>query len=287
MIIIADSGSTKTDWCVVGDDGSRATIATRGLNPFHLAEGEMERVVRTEVLPKTGCKEPPSIFFYGSGCRKEVCPKVRQALAAVFPGAETIEVQGDLLGAARALCGDEEGLACILGTGSNSCLYDGRHIVANTPPLGYILGDEGGGAYIGKTFLNAMYKGALPTEIREAFEQEVGLDLATIIRKVYTEPQAARFLASLSRHIAHYIYNACVKELVTRCFVDFFRHNLQPYHRRDLPVGFVGSIAHHYEPLLQEAAAREGYTVGRILRSPMEGLIEYHKANQAPPAQRG
>lgn len=276
MTIIADSGSTKTDWCVVGEAGSPSVTHTQGLNPFHLAEGEMERVVRTEVLPRLGGVSPRHIFFYGSGCREEVCPKVRQTLADVFPEAETIEVHGDLLGAARALCGDSEGLACILGTGSNSCLYDGRAIKANTPPLGYILGDEGGGAHIGKAFLNALYKGMLGKELEEAFAHDTGLDLPAVIRKVYTEPQPGRFLASLTRHITHYIYIARVRELVTECFAEFFRRNLAPYRRPDLPVGFVGSIAHYFEPLLREAAVREGYSVGKILRSPMDGLVEYH-----------
>lgn len=277
MTIIADSGSTKTDWCMTDGQTEPTVVATQGLNPFHLAEGEMERVVRTEVLPRLGGARVNSIFFYGSGCREEVCPKVRQTLAGVFTEAETIEVAGDLLGAARALCGHNEGMACILGTGSNSCLYDGRAITANTPPLGYILGDEGGGACLGKTFLNALYKGKLGSDIAKAFAHDTGLDMATVIRKVYTEPQANRFLASLSKHITHYIYNARVRALVVDCFAEFFRRNLEPYHRQDLPVGFVGSIAHHYEPFLREAAAREGYTVGQILKSPMDGLIEYHE----------
>lgn len=275
MFLIADSGSTKTDWCVVDNGKIRQRIATQGINPFHQSDSEISRIVGEELVPQIeGTVD--SVFFYGSGCREELCPNVAQALANHFPAAVCISVANDLLGAARAVCGDKEGIACILGTGANSCLYDGRRIVANTPPLGYILGDEGSGAVLGRLFLNALYKGALSKELKEEFENETGLTMASIIGKVYREPLANRFLASLSPFIGRHTNNDGVRALVVDNFRQFFRRNVAAYNRLDLPVGFVGSIASHYRDLLAEAAVSEGFTIGDIVASPIDTLAAYH-----------
>lgn len=275
--LIADSGSTKTDWALTGGGEPTRYASTRGLNPFHCSMEEIGRTLRDDLRPQLGGEEPQVIAFYGSGCRREMEEPMAKVMGEVFPKAETCHVASDILGAALALFGKSEGVACILGTGSNSCLYDGQHIVANTPALGYILGDEGGGAALGKAFVKAVYRGTLPASVRTAFEQRSHLTQADIIRKVYREPEANRFLASLSQYILPLTQTEPeVRAIVTGCFRRFLHENVAPYGRRDLPVGFVGSIAYYYQDLLREAVEAEGMRMGRILRSPIEGLTEWY-----------
>ena len=199
---------------------------------------------------------------------------MRRLLSLVFPSA-AVEAHGDLLGAARAVCGHSEGIACILGTGANSCLYDGCRIVGNTPPLGYILGDEGSGAVLGARFLNALYKGFLPASLLADFESELSMSMGDVIARVYRAPLANRFLASLSPYVSRYMDVPEVVRLVVDNFRDFFRRNVVHYRRTDLPVGFVGSIAYHYEQQLREAADAEGFMVGVVMKSPMDGLLRF------------
>ena len=271
MKLIADSGSTKTDWVLVDGRTIVERFQTQGINPFHQAEDDILVILHTELLPKLH-SHPSSIAFYGSGVRTELEPVVEHLLRSVFPTADKIEAHGDLLGAARALFGSEQGIACILGTGANSCLYDGKEIVRNTPPLGYILGDEGSGAVLGIRFLNALYKGFIDECLVTDFQRATGLTISDVIAHVYRQPMANRFLASLSPFISTHLDNPQIRMLVVDNFRDFFRRNIVQYGRVDLPVGFVGSIAWHYQSLLCEAAEVEGYTVGRILQSPIDNL---------------
>ena len=187
-ILIADSGSTKTDWiCLTGDDEStQIEVQTVGLNPFHVSDNEIRGVLTHDVLPQLGDSNVEAVYFYGSGVRPEVEGRVEGLLRESFPDAQTVQAHSDLLGACRALCGDEAGIACILGTGANSCVYDGKKIVHNTPALGYILGDEGSGAVLGKHLLHDLYTGVLPHNLRLTFEKEMGLELSEIINKVPT-----------------------------------------------------------------------------------------------------
>jgi N-acetylglucosamine kinase-like BadF-type ATPase len=182
------------------------------------------------------------------------------------------------MAAARALCGRDEGIACILGTGANSALYDGERIVQNTPALGYILGDEGSGAVLGRSFMNAIFKNPDFADIREEYLAEQQLTMADIIQRVYREPMANRFLASTSLYIGRHLDNPLLEELVVDNLRQFFRRNLAPYQRPDLPVHFFGSRAQHYRNQLLQAAAAEGYVVGRVMKSPLEGLVAYHSA---------
>ena len=175
-------------------------------------------------------------------------------------------------GGARAF-GCDEGIACILGTGANSCVYDGNEITANVPPLGYILGDEGSGAVLGRMFINALFKCGLSAELRDEFLCETGLTLADIINKVYREPMANRFLASTSLFIHNHLDNNDLRTLVVDNFKAFFRRNVSLYGRRDLPVGAVGSIAFYYKTELLEAARSEGFEVVKVIKSPMDGLV--------------
>lgn len=275
MRLISDSGSTKTDWALVTQD-SVTTVSTQGLNPYQWTRKGMVNVLREELLPQLETNEVDSVHFYGSGVTSEMRSVVEEVLREVFPALQTVEVESDLLGAARALCGHNEGIACILGTGSNSCLYDGRQIVQNTPTLGFILGDEGGGAALGRLFLNAFLRGQLSNKISDDFKAEIGLSMSEIIDRVYRQPFPNRFLASLSKFIHSHLSDEAVHQLVTNNFRAFFTQHLSPYQRPDLPVSFVGSIAYYYEAQLREAASDSGFTVGTIIKSPIDAIIAYH-----------
>ena len=302
MILIADSGSTKTDWTLINSNHPGhwdvvATFHTQGINPVHQSPDVIRYIIGHELMSQLSTfprstlvhsrvLESPllsqlDIFFYGSGCTPAHTPRMKQMLSEVFTH-QRIEVHSDLMAAARALCGHQPGVACILGTGSNSCLYDGTGIVANTPALGYILGDEGSGSVLGRQFLNALYKGRLPEQLKTAFEQETKLTQATVIQKVYREPLANRFLASLSLFISKHTDEPLLRNLVIDNFRDFLRNNVAPYRKHrifsddSMSVNFVGSMAEHYESELREAAQSEGFTVGKVMKSPMEGLVAYH-----------
>lgn len=277
MILIADSGSTKTDWVLIGNDGQVVgEVTTAGMNPFHQTNEELVSILKGMSLTNVYEEEKISLFFYGSGCTPEQIPRLRELLSQNLPNIWVCDVYSDLMGAAHALCGHQEGIACILGTGANSCLYDGKQIIQNTPALGYILGDEGSGAVLGRKFINALYKGRLPQGLREAFEQKTGLTMSAVIQRVYREPQANRFLASLSLFIGMHLDVLEVRQLVVGNFREFLRHNVKPYGRPELPIGFVGSMAYHYESELREAAQLEGFVVGTVVKSPMSGLIRFH-----------
>lgn len=278
MILIADCGSTKTDWCFTEGGETVRRVFTGGMNAVLLTEDEIRQKIADELLPQTEGLMPDVVYFYGAGClAPEICGNVARAIAQNFPSAKTIEVYTDLLAAARALCGRQPGIACIMGTGSNSCYYDGEKICDNVSPLGYILGDEGSGAVLGKLLVGDVLKRQLPEALCEKFLTQYGLDRLSIITRVYKEPAANRFLASLSPFLLENISEPAVRNLVLTSFKAFFRRNVLNYKAAAaLPVSFVGSIAWHYRPLLEDAAAACGLSVGTILKSPMEGLVAYH-----------
>lgn len=278
-ILIADSGSTKTDWVCLqpGSDTPQIEVHTVGLNPFHVSDNEIRSVFQHDLLPQLGDTPIDAVYFYGSGVRPEVEGRVEGLIKEAFPSAQTVQAHSDLLGACRALCGHSEGIACILGTGANSCVYDGTKILHNTPALGYILGDEGSGAVLGKHLLHDLYTGVLPLTMRHTFERESGMKLSEIINKVYREPQANRFLASLSEFIHRHLDDEGIRQLVYNTFSDFANYHLSRYGRKDLSVSFVGSIAWHYQEQLSLILQMQGYQVGTIMQSPLQGLIAYHQ----------
>ena len=293
MFLIADSGSTKTDWAIVTGASQPVVLNTQGINPVHQSREEIVRILREEFVSLMASNPevqklrssailtpqfPLAVYFYGSGIRPEMESLMMVLLRETFPQAQTIEAHSDLLGAARALCGRNEGIASILGTGANSCLYDGKDIVEHTPALGYILGDEGSGAVLGKRFIHDLYGGLLSDNIRVLFEKETKLNLAEIIKRVYRQPLANRFLASLSEFITNHLDEPEIRNVVIQNLVDFLRYHINPYHRQDLPVSFVGSIAWHYQDELREAADRLNYKLGTVLKTPLAGLIRYHQA---------
>ena len=278
MRLIADSGSTKTDWVLTIEKGVERRFHTQGINPFHQSEESILTILREELvtqLPALDAEEL-SIAFYGSGVRPELEPVMERLLRTALPTATAVEAHSDLLGAARAVCGHREGIACILGTGANSCLYDGLRIVSNTPPLGYILGDEGSGAVLGIRFLNALYKGFLPATVVNDFQEDMKLSMADVIERVYRQPMANRFLASLAPFVKSHADVPQVKELVVDNFRCFLRRNVAAYGRKDLPVGFVGSIAFHFSSELKEAIGAEGMSFGPIIKSPLDVVLNNH-----------
>ena len=292
--LIADSGSTKTDWCLLESGGDCHRFSTQGINPCHQSEEEIAAILEQEVTPhlrQLQTARPQTLWFYGSGATPAAQQRVEQPLRRLLGTEADITVESDLVGAARALCQHSRGIACILGTGANSCLYDGLRIVANTPALGYILGDEGSGAVLGIRFLNALFKGQLPDELRQEFVTEMGLSLDAIIQRVYRQPLANRFLASLSPFIHRHIDLQQVEAMVIDHFRQFIRKNIQPYYdnprlKEALPASpelhVTGSVGFHYQRQLAAAAALEGMRLGRVMGSPMEGLIGYHSSQSSP-----
>lgn len=280
MILIADCGSTKIDWCVVRNGKVEKQVFTCGMNAVMLTEEEMRARIAAELMPELAerAADIEAVYFYGAGCiSPDVCANVERAIRANIPAARTVEVHTDLLAAARALCGRRPGIACIMGTGSNSCFYDGEKICCNISPLGYILGDEGSGAVLGKLLVGAVLKQQLPVELCEKFLAQYDLTLLDIIRRVYKEPQGNRFLASLTPFLIENIGHPEVRALVLGSFRDFFRRNVAHYKGMCPPVAnFIGSIAYYYSDPLREAAAAEGFDIGTILKSPMEGLVKFH-----------
>lgn len=277
MILIADSGSTKTHWCLLHHNATLRSVVTPGINPVLQDDADIDSVLSEKLIPALGdlAAHVHSVWFYGAGVILQQQPRMQRLLAVHFTHAD-IHVATDLLGAARALFILEEGIACILGTGSNSGCYDGNELVENVPPLGFILGDEGSGAVMGKRFLGNLYKGLLPEALRDDFEQTLQLDMAEVIRRVYRSPMPNRFLASFAPYIAAHLDCTPLHEMVVEHFRLFFQRNVAAYDRPDLPVGVVGSIAHHFRPALEEAAHAEGFSLKCIMQSPIEGLAEYH-----------
>ena len=278
MILIADSGSTKTDWCVVENGVLVQQIFTKGTNPFFQSEEEISNEIATALLPELKTDEFDAVYFYGAGCGfPDKIEIVHRAISKQLKVKGNVEVATDMLAAARGLCGREAGIACIMGTGSNSCYYDGENIVANVSPLGFILGDEGSGACLGKLMVGDLLKSQMKPELKEKFLTQFNLTPADIIDRVYRKPFPNRFLASLSPFLAQNINEPCVHELVLNSFKAFFKRNIMQYENyQNLKVNLIGSVAFYYKEVLAEAAEAMGIQLGTIIQSPMEGLIKYH-----------
>lgn len=274
--LICDSGGTKSSWILTDNAEIVDRFCTEGMNPAVTSHDDIRCVL--SVLPsllKGDGNDVDRVWFYGAGCTHGTAAKMQKMLSEVMPKAD-VSVESDMLGAARALCQNEEGIACILGTGANSCYYDGYNIRQNTPSLGYILGDEGGGAVLGRMLINRLYKGIFPQRLKTCFEEEMNTDLNTIIEYVYRRPMANRYLASFSYFIASHRDEDCIHGMLTHCFTQFFQRNIRVYGRSDLDVHFVGSLAFHFRDELNESAVGEGFRIGKIIQAPIEYLAQYH-----------
>ncbi|KAA6343352.1 hypothetical protein EZS27_008943 [termite gut metagenome] len=275
MILIADSGSTKTDWGIVEHGQLIRLIQTKGMNPYFQSKEEIDDEITEALLPQLDTNTFDAVYFYGAGCTVKKAPVVNKIISKRIKVANTIEVCTDMLAAARALCGHKAGIACILGTGSNSCYYDGKEIISNVSSLGYILGDEGSGAVLGKLLLGDILKNQLTAELREKFLKQYELTSGEIIERVYRQPFPNRFLASLSPFLAENIHESAVHALVLGSFKEFLKRNVMQYDYRNHKVHFIGSVAYYYKNVLMEAATETGVQVGKIMKSPMEGLVEF------------
>jgi glucosamine kinase len=277
MQLIADSGSTKTTWALVQKGTIKKTVTTPGLNPYFHTSESVEAILMADLVPELVPDDIREIRFYGAGCSTENKNALLKDTMKIFFRQAEIFIYHDILGAARALLGREEGIACILGTGCNSCYFDGENIRMGVPSLGYIFGDEGAGSNIGKRFMEKYLKDKLPTDLKLEFENQYNLTLEDILNSLYNRPYPNRFLASFSEFIAPRQAHPFLREIVRSSLVAFFEEQVKKYENyREVPVSFVGSIAFHYRELLMEAAAEAKVRVGKILQSPMEGLITYH-----------
>lgn len=268
-ILICDSGSTKADWLYTNGDSEEA-VRTDGINPVRDSCESINRIIAS--LPDW---TPECIYFYGAGCIEPYSASVRKALQERFQKA-LVSVESDLLGAARALFGHEEGIACILGTGSNSCLYKNGQITANVPPMGYILGDEGSGAVLGRQLVSDIVKGQLSQELKDAFMEEFQLTPALIVENVYRKPAANRFLASLCPFLSKHRDYDEIQRLLASEFERFLRRNVLLYNRPDLEIRYVGSISVHFEHELRNVHAKMGLKMGNVLASPVKKMMFFH-----------
>ena len=274
--LIADSGATKTTWCLLEND-KKKTISTQGLSPYFLKTEQIEQIVSSEVQIKLKGIVPDEIFFYGTGCINPGNEKlVKKALRNLFP-ISAINVTSDLMGAAKALCGDHKGVACILGTGSNSCYYDGKKIIKNSPGLGFILGDEGSGAYMGKKVVQYYLYNTFDPDLMDRFNAMFNTNSAEILEAVYKKPLPNRYLASFVQFLIENRGHYMVENIIEDSFNDFFFHHVYKYKQSwTMPINFVGSVAFGFKDVLKEMCNSYELQLGKVLKNPMDGLIKYH-----------
>ena len=281
MKLVVDSGSTKTDWGFFNTAYDLRSVKTQGINPCHQSVEAISTIIKSELLPNTSgidLNTVNEVYYYGAGCATEsICVQMAGILKEFFPNA-VIAVDSDMLGAARALCGRSEGVACVLGTGSNSCMYNGKEIVDQVPSLGYILGDEGSSAAIGRRLIGDCLKRQLPEAVCNEFMERYQLTKEIIIENVYRQPLPNRYIAGFAPFVYETRAVPEVHKLIIQCFSEFFTRNVISYHKPWMPVHFVGSLADNFADELKETAEALGMTIGKIETSPMRGLIDYHSS---------
>jgi N-acetylglucosamine kinase-like BadF-type ATPase len=278
-ILVADSGSTKTEWCCFSTENPYNTLKTfftKGLNPYYHNDVSIAAVL-SEVGGEFATLKPQQIYFYGAGCSlPEKKAFISSAINRVFPFC-SIDVFDDLLGAARALCGQKPGIAAILGTGSNSCYFDGSVIAQNVPSLGYILGDEGSGVFIGKAILRAFFYNELPITIKEFLEKEFDMTRKSVLDHIYRGQLPNRYIAQFARITHNFSNESYIKDLVQSSFRQFIQSHILKYqHVQHLPVGFVGSIANEHQEIMRKVLEEYDLQAGLILKTPMSKLLEFH-----------
>jgi N-acetylglucosamine kinase-like BadF-type ATPase len=276
LILIADSGSTKTEWCLV-DGKKKLNVVTQGISPYFLDAAQITTIIREELLPGLKNKQPDELYYYGTGCSNPAnVALVKKAIKAVFKNSKIV-VDHDLAGAAKALCGDQKGVACILGTGSNSCFYNGSKIVKNSPGLGYVLGDEGSGTYLGKKVLQYYLYNTFDPDLMDRFKAAYQTSPNEILDAVYKQPLPNRYLAGFAGFLAENRGHFMVENIIEDGFNDFFYHHIYKYRESwTHPIHFVGSVAWGFKDVLKEMCHSYELQLGKVLKNPMEGLISYH-----------
>jgi N-acetylglucosamine kinase-like BadF-type ATPase len=276
-ILICDSGATKAEWCLIRGN-KKKTIFTQGVNPYFLDTKGIQDIVQNELLKKLKNAEIDAVHFYGTGCANPQNAKnVKKALTSVFTDSD-VTVETDLMGAARAVCGNEKGIASILGTGSNSCYYNGKKIVKNSPGLGYVLGDEGSGAYLGKKVLQYYLYETFDEDLRSRFDAKFVTTPVEILDSVYKKPLPNRYLASFTMFLADNRGHYMVENIIEDGLNDFFFQHLCKYSEVwKNPVNFVGSVAFGFQDVIRDLCGQYEFELGVILKNPMQGLEKYHK----------
>lgn len=277
--LIADSGSTKAEWCLL-DGKKKKTFYTQGISPYFLTGLQIEDVINIELNTRLKGIKPDEIFYYGTGCSNPNNVKiVKNALKKVFPGA-AISVDHDLMGAAKALCGNEKGVACILGTGSNSCYYNGKKIIKNSPGLGFILGDEGSGAYLGKKVVQYYLYNTYDPDLMDRFKAKFNTSAVEILETVYKKPLPNRYLAGFVSFLVENRGHYMIENIIEDGFNEFFFQHVYKYKESwTLPVNFIGSVAFGFKDVLKNMCTSYELQLGKVLKNPMEGLIKYHSAS--------
>jgi glucosamine kinase len=277
MIIIADSGGSKIDWRIIENNGAIGQASGPGFNPYYQPIEDLKNSVQELLLPKIH-EQVKKIFFYGAGVSSEKNQEtIKSAFLGYFPSAH-VEIGWDLLAAARALCGYEPGIACIMGTGSNSCLYDGEKIIGNVANLGWILADEGSGANIGRKFLVDYLREVMPEDLRKQFRERFPLTREEFLEKVYQQERPSAFLASFTKFIFQHLKHPYCYKLIYDSFAEFYENNVMKYESyKNLKVHFTGSISFYFSDILRQVANDKGITVKNILEGPIAGLTLYHQ----------
>lgn len=275
-ILIADSGATKAEWCLL-TGSKKKTVFTQGISPYFLNTEQITELLLKELKPALKNVKVDEVFYYGTGCANPNNAKsVKKAVGKVFTGA-AIEINHDLMAAARALCGKEKGIACILGTGSNSCYYDGKKIIKNSPGLGYVLGDEGSGAYLGKKVIQYYLYGTFDDELRGRFDLTFMTNSSEILENVYKKPLPNRYLAGFCKFLAENRGHYMIENIIEDGLNDFFFSHLCKYKEIwSLPVNFTGGVAFGFKDVLQQLCDSYEFELGRVMKNPMQGLAEYH-----------
>jgi N-acetylglucosamine kinase-like BadF-type ATPase len=277
MILIADSGSTKAEFRLIETNAEDKVFILPGINPFYQSETDIKILINLDLCRYLSEYNIQKIHFYGAGCAfPEKKKTVKNALLYSFPQAE-IFIESDLLAASRALFGTDKGIACILGTGSNSCFYNGQEIEKNVSPLGFILGDEGSGAVLGRKFISDCLKNQIPVSLQKKFFSQYNISPSEIMDRVYKQPFPNRYLASLSPFLLENIDEESIYQIIKESFTEFFERNIKQYSITGEKLGFVGSVAYYFQDILREVAEEMGYQIEKIDKSPMEGLLQFHR----------
>jgi len=276
-ILIADSGSTKCEWCLVNNKRKKS-LFTQGISPYFQNVQQIEFILNNELLPQLKKQSPLEIFYYGTGCASnDNAAIVKKALKKVFPAA-SIQVTHDLMAAARATCGTGKGISCILGTGSNSCYYDGRRIQKNSPGLGYVLGDEGSGAYLGKKVLQYYLYKTFDEDLAFKFNDTYKTNKAEILEKVYKHPLPNRYLAEFTHFLADNRGHYMIENIIEDGLNDFFFQHLCKYNESwKYPIHFVGGVAFVFQDIVKQLMSDYEFELGSILKNPMQGLTNFHR----------
>ena len=278
MLLVADSGSSKTDWALVRDDSSpQMLFSSKGLNPVFTSSDQVFQEVHTTFHGKVRPEDVSALYFYGAGCWNDSLKQVIQEGLRRFFQEAAVEVEHDLLGAARATCEKTPGIACILGTGSNSCLYDGQKIVDNVPSLGYMLGDEGSGADLGKRLLRAYFYREFQPDLEEAMKRLLPGEKTELLQHLYQSENPNKYLASFSHFLRVHKSHETIQKILRESFIEFLVRHVKKYRGSDyLPVHFVGSICWHFQEVLREALSTVQLTPGVFIEKPIQALLAYH-----------